>query len=58
MRCIMLWREALIHKRLAKILKHEELSEDINTHLKTLRNALSKLRRLYRKLTKILRMVM
>ena len=41
MRCIQLWREALIDKRLAKILEHEELSEDIKENLKTLRNALT-----------------
>lgn len=35
----MLWREALIHKRLAKILEHEVLSEDIKENLKTLHNA-------------------
>ncbi|KAK5851403.1 hypothetical protein PBY51_002200 [Eleginops maclovinus] len=40
-RCILLWREALIHKRLASILEHEELSEDIMENLKTLRNALT-----------------
>ena len=40
-RCIQLWRKALINKRLAKILEHEELSEDIKENLKTLRNALT-----------------
>jgi hypothetical protein len=40
-RCIQLWREALINKRLPKILEHEELSEDIKENLKTLRNALT-----------------
>ncbi|KAF1394187.1 hypothetical protein PFLUV_G00023930 [Perca fluviatilis] len=39
--CILLRREPLIHKRLAKILEHEELSEDIKVNLKTLRNALT-----------------
>ena len=40
-RCIMLWREALIHKRLRDILGHEELSDDNKQNLETLRNALT-----------------
>lgn len=28
-RCIMLWREALIHERLRQILEHTELSEEV-----------------------------
>ena len=41
-RCILLWREALIQKRLREILEHVELSEDIKKNLDTLRNALTK----------------
>ena len=40
-RCIQLWREALIHKRLTYILEHEELSDDIKKNLDVLRNALT-----------------
>ena len=40
-RCIVLWREALIQQRLRDILEHEELSEDIKVNLDTLRNALT-----------------
>ena len=40
-RCILLWREALIQKRLAKILEHEDLPESILENLDVLRNALN-----------------
>ena len=40
LRCIMLWREALIHMRLQKILEHQELPENVKSNLHTLRNAL------------------
>ena len=40
-RCIMLWREVLIHQRLRKILEHSELSEDIKMNLEILRKALT-----------------
>ena len=33
LRCIMLWREALIHKRLRILLEHGELSTDIKSNL-------------------------
>ena len=36
-RCIMLWREVLIHQRLKQILEHNELSEDIRMNLDILR---------------------
>ena len=32
----LLWREALIHKQLTKILEHKKLSEEIKKNLKTL----------------------
>ena len=37
----MLWREALIHMRLQKILEHQELPENVKLNLHTLRNALT-----------------
>ncbi|KAL8608807.1 hypothetical protein ACOMHN_059489 [Nucella lapillus] len=40
-RCIMLWREALIHQRLKDILEHEELSEAVKEKLDIVRNALT-----------------
>lgn len=40
-RCIMAWREALIHLRLRDILEHEELSENVKEKLDILRNALT-----------------
>ena len=41
LRCIMLWRETLIHMRLQKILEHQELPENVKLNLQTLRNALT-----------------
>jgi len=41
MRCIMLLREVLIHKRLCKLLEQGELSEDIKSNVDILRNALT-----------------
>ena len=41
LRCIMLWREALIHKRLKDILVNEQLSEKIKKNLSILRDALT-----------------
>ncbi len=43
MRCIQLWRETLIHKRLKEILEREELSDDIRDNLDTLRNGLTEI---------------
>ena len=40
-RCILLWREALIQKRLQDILEYDELSEDITKNLEILRDALN-----------------
>ncbi|KAL8563361.1 hypothetical protein ACOMHN_008200 [Nucella lapillus] len=40
-RCIMLWREALIHQRLKDILEHEELSEAVKEKLDIVRDALT-----------------
>ena len=40
-RCIMLWREALIHERLRQTLEHTELSEDVKENLAILRNSLT-----------------
>jgi hypothetical protein len=37
-RCIVLWREILIHQRLRTILEHPELSEDVKENLDTLQN--------------------
>ena len=45
----MLWREALIHKRLREILEHEELSENITANLDTLRNALTEMQQVLQK---------
>ena len=39
--CILLWREALIHLHLQKILEHQELPENVKLKLDTLRNALT-----------------
>ena len=41
-RCIMLWREALMQKRLRDILENEELSEAVKENLDILRHALTK----------------
>jgi hypothetical protein len=38
-RCIVLWREVLIHQRLRAILEHHELSADVKENLDTLRTA-------------------
>ena len=40
LRCIMLWREVLIHKRLTKLMENTTLSEQVLRNLETLRNAL------------------
>ena len=39
LRCLMLWREALINKRLTKLLENKTLSEEALHNLETLRNA-------------------
>ena len=41
LRCILLWREALIHKRLTKQLESSTLSPQAQQNLRTLRNALT-----------------
>ena len=40
LRCIMLWREALIHERITMILNHKPLSAETICHLNILRKAL------------------
>ena len=48
-RCILLLREALIQKRLTKILEHEELSEELKKNFNILRNTLTETQEALRK---------
>lgn len=41
LRCILLWREALLQQRLRTIIEHEDLPEVVKNNLVTLRNALT-----------------